>query len=400
MPTSMLDMATPLRRERDLARIAGRVGDVLASRFDVVAPQAAMRMGKDMNAIDVHLPTPLITETGVYDGRLSAAFTRTAIRQIAERLQIPLSYLDRLVGMDHPAGGQLAAHSINELCGADDRRALYRFLRTEDSLMLRSVLSDKYRPFDNDIALQAILTGLSAHDLNLQDCEVDGDVTLDRLRLRIAVPAIAVDASDVLGDYRMPFSMDPSRPMHAAPLPGERPPVVWAGLEIANSETGQGAFSVASRAVIAICRNGLTRPIEFRRTHVGASLEDGAIAWSDETRQNALALLTSQVTDAVRQYLSVEYVTSEVDRLREAAGVTIESPADTVEVVQSRFGLTDSETRNVLNCFARGGGGDSALAIVNAVTAAAQLVDDGDRQAEVEGFAMQILDRPRQLVTA
>lgn len=396
---NLIDMATPLRHERDLTRIAGRVGDVLASRFDVVAPQAAMRMRKTADAVSVYLPTPVITSTGVITGDINATYTRTAIRQLAERLRIPLQYVDRLVEIRDPAGAGLAAHSFNELCRLDDRRALYRFLCADGECMLRSVQSDKYRPFDNDIALQAIMTGLGGHGLNLSDCEVEGDVSMDRLRLRIAVPSIAADATDVLGDYRMPFSMNPDRPIHAVAAPDETPPVVWAGLEITNSETGQGAFSIASRAVIAICRNGLTRPIEFRRTHVGAALEQGTIDWSDETRRNALTLLTSQVTDAVRTYLSVEYVESEAARLRQAAAVGVESPAEAVEVVQQRFGLTESETRNVLDCFARGGGGDSALAIFNAITAAAQLVDDGDRQAEIETAAMQVLDRP-QLVLA
>ena len=53
--------------------------------------------------------------------------------------------------------------------------------------------------------------------------------------------------------------------------------MLWAGIEIANSETGQGAFSIAPRVVIAVCRNGLTKAVDFRRAHLGVQLEQGSI---------------------------------------------------------------------------------------------------------------------------
>ena len=130
-------------------------------RFDVVAPARSLRC-KGPGHLLLDLGTPQITDQGVTDSIVEARYTRTAWRQVADRLHIPLQYLDRLVEMENPIGPMLACHTINDLAMADDRRALYRFVRTTDGgYVLRAVLSDKYRAIDNDTALQAIIGGLT-----------------------------------------------------------------------------------------------------------------------------------------------------------------------------------------------------------------------------------------------
>ena len=387
-----------LRAESDFSHIAGRLSEVAASRFDVVAPQSALSC-KGVARLIVDLGTPQITDQGVTASHIEAAFTRTAWRQVAERLRIPLQYLDRLVHMENPIGSMLACRSITDLARADERGALYRFIETDDGYWLRAVLSDRYRPIDNDMALQAIIGGLTDNGLGLGDCEVTGDVTLDRLRLRITVPAIELAVPELLGDYRMPFSLRPGNPIHARPDADETPPVLWAGVEITNSETGQGAFSIAPRAVVAVCRNGLTRAVDFRRAHIGAVLEEGTIEWSQDTQDNALALITSQVRDAIATYISPGYLSDTVEEMRAAKAVGVESAPAAVEAVQVRFGLTDNERNAVFELFAAGGD-RSVLGLGQAVTAAAQLADDGDRQSELESTFWSIVGAPAQFVGA
>lgn len=392
------DVDRGLRAEADLSRIAGRLRDVQTSRFDVVAAQSALRC-KTPDRLVVDLGEPQLTSDGVTESMIEARHTRTAWRQVAERLHIPLQYLDRIVRMDNPLGPLLACTTINDLACADERRALYRFVETDDGYFLRAVLSDKYRAIDNDTALSAILAGLNDNGLALQECEVTGDVTMDRLRLRIAVPSIAVHVPDLLGDYRMPYSLRPDRPMHARPEPGETPPVLWAGIEITNSETGQGRFSIAPRAVVEVCRNGLTRPIEFARTHIGAVLDEGTIDWSSETQTRLLELISSQVKDAVATYCSADYLEQTVNEMSHAKQVTVESARNAVDVVQDRFGLTETERDNVFELFAAGGD-RSVLGLGNAVTAAAQMAADGDRQSEVETLFWNIVAAPQAFTGA
>jgi hypothetical protein len=393
MPISPTTFADGLRADSDLSRIAGRLAEVADSRFDVVAPQRALRAKAPVGRITVDLGTPQITNTGVTAPVIHCQFTRTAWRQLAERLRIPLQYLDRLIEMENPIGPTLAATSISDLSWADERRALYRFVETADGMVLRAILSDKYRPFDNDVALQAILGGFQAHGLGLGDCEVTGDVTPDRMRLRITVPQVELAVPHLLGNYRMPYSLRPGAGLHDAPAQGETPPVLWAGVEVANSETGMGAFTIAPRAVVAVCKNGLTRAIDFRRTHLGATLEDGTIDWSDTTREAALTLITSQVTDAVATYISPGYLQDIAASMERAKDTPVGVTVDAVDTVQQSFGLTTDERNAVFELFAACGD-HSVLGLANAVTATAQLASDGDRQSELEQSFWAIVEQP------
>lgn len=399
MPLASTDIHHGLRAEADLTRIAGRLSTVAASRFDVVAPQSALRCKGVVDRLVLDLGEPQMTETGVTEPVIHADYTRTAWRQLAERLRIPLQYLDRLAEMDHEAGPALACYTVNELTRIDERRALYRFVETDEGYVLRAVLSDRYRAIDNDTALQAILAGLSDNGLALGDCEVTGDVTMDRMRLRITVPQVAIAVPDLLGDYRMPYSLRPGNGMHARPDADETPPVLWAGVEITNSETGNGAFAIAPRAVIQVCRNGLTKAVDFRRAHIGAALEEGSIDWSHETQRTALALITSQVRDAVATYISPGYLEATAEEMRRAKGVLVEGAPAAVEAVQIRFGLTEGERDAVFELFAAGGD-RSVLGLANAVTAAAQLAEDGDHQSDLEATFWQIVGAPAQFVGA
>lgn len=396
MPMHALHVSDGLRAEPDLSRIAGRLSEVASSRWDVVAPQAALRC-KAADRLIVDLGAPQITEHGVTEAMIEARYTRTAWRQVADRLRIPLQYLDRLAGMENPVGPILAALSISDLAMADERRAMYRFVNTDEGYFLRAVLSDRYRAIDNDAALQAIVAGLGDNGLNLGDCEVTGDVTMDRLRLRIAVPAVALAVPELLADYRMPYSLRPGNPIHARADVGETPPVLWAGVEITNSETGQGAFSVAPRAVIQVCRNGLTRAVDFRRAHIGVHLEEGTIDWSAETQETAMRLISSQVRDAVATYISPEYLQNTVEEMRVAKTWQVADTPAAVEAVQVRLGLTEGERNAVFELFAAGGD-RSVLGLGQAVTAAAQLAEDGDRQSELESKFWEIVEAPRQFV--
>ena len=392
VPISHLDLDTGLRAESDLSRIAGRLQDVAASRFDVVAGQSALRC-KAPHRLMVELGTPQITDQGVTESVIVARYTRTAWRQMAERLHIPLQYLDRLMAMEHTMGPMLGCQSINDLAFMDDRRALYRFVNTTDGYVLRAILSNRYQGFDNDTAITAILNGFTDAGIEFGNCEVTGDVTPDRLRLRIAVPQVQVAVPDLLGDYRMPYSLRPGNAIHAAPDRGETPPVLWAGIEVANSETGNGAFTIAPRVVIQVCRNGLTRAVDFRRAHIGASLEEGSIDWSAETQRQALALITSQVRDAVVTYISPSYLQNTVEEMRAAKQVGVENAVPAVDAVQRNFGLTEVERDAVFELFAAGGD-RTVLGLGQAVTAAAQLADDGDRQSELESTFWAIVGQP------
>jgi len=392
MTTRMTDLLSPLRRERDATRFVGRLGAAANASVDVALPQNALTL--DPTATLSRVEGPILLDDGVAD-RIEAQMTRTAWRQIASRLAIPLPYLDRIA----EGFPDLTVNTVGTLASASTDTTLFRYFRVGDEWTLRAMLSSKYQAIDNFDVLRAVSAGMLDAGAGLEDAEVDVDLTDDRFRMRIAVPQVSLAIPDLLAGYRWPFSNRPDRPIHAPAEPGEVPPVLWAGFEVTNSETGHGAFSLADRAVVRICRNGLTRPVEFRRAHLGVALDQGVVDWSQQTRQRVLDLVASQVADAVRTFVSVDHLEQIVSPMRAAKQVDVDSPALAVEAVQRRCQITDAETQAVLDAFMRGGD-STVLGVGQAVTAAAQEVDSGDRQAELEAMFWTIVEAPREFVGA
>jgi len=389
-------LTTPLRHCADRGTFVGHLRSLAEAAFDVVAPQSALTVA--LSTAMLSTAEPILTDHGVYDG-LSASMSRTAWRQLAERLRIPLTYLDRLCEDGHT---DLAEHNVNTLTGRDTRVALWRFLRANDGLMLRAVLSDRYGIMDNLDAFVTVAQGMADAGLSLDAAEVDVDWTPERFRMRVAVPQVTEDIADLVAGYRPPmYSMAAGAPTHAPAGPDERPPVLWAGIEVTNSETGGGAFAIAPRAVVLVCRNGLTRTIDaVRAVHLAGRLEQGAVTWTADTQARQRDLVLSMVADAARMFCSHEYLQRQVAEMRDAHGQPVASPSAAITVAQRLCAFTDAETASVLDAFLVGGQ-QTVLGLGQAVTAAAQACPDGDRQAEMENAFWAIVGpHARQLAEA
>jgi len=359
------DLLTPLRRCDDPAVFMGRLEDVARAAIDVVAPQRALTANMEwapVRGVRWSLPEwPRL------------ALTNGAHGDLCSRLDVPLRYWQRIYA-EHT---HLAAVTHNTLAQADSRKALYRLLQQGDEWTLRAVLSDSYGIFDNFTVLQAIVAGLHRNDLDLVDAQVQADLTVDRLRLRIMLPSVELLVPELLEGYRSPW-LDRS----------EVPPVLWAGVEISNSETGRGAFTIQPRAEFLVCRNGLTRTADaIRQVHLGGRMDEGVVEWSDETRRLNVDLLSSKVADAVGQFASVDYLRGLRDEVAPAAAVPAD--ADTIHQVSAAHGLSDEETNSVMNAFLRSGQ-PTLLGVAQAVSAVAQEAEEGDRQADLEATFLAI----------
>jgi hypothetical protein len=260
---------------------------------------------------------------------------------------------------------------------------------------VRAALSNGYQAIDNLDVLTAVIRGAGKANIDLGDCLVEGDWTGDRFRLRIAIPQIAVEAPALLGDYRSPWGTGGGFVSAGEVGDHQVGDVIWAGLEVANSETGGGAASIAPRVFVLKCRNGMVSRADIvRSVHLGGRLESGPVAWSAETQRRALDLVESRMADAVNQFCSVGYLDSVVAQWSAAKGVEVENVVDAMEVAKVRLGFTDDEVDTALNCFLRSAD-RSVFGLSQAVTAAAQAADDGDRQTEMEQASWDIVAKPR-----
>jgi hypothetical protein len=367
---------TALRHETDRGTIVGRLQEVASAATDVVALPTAIDFHEGTSLLSLDKPMPVLDADGVTSvDQLPLRFNRSALRQQAERFDIPLKYVDTLAA-EQP---ELLAYNFNERASLNPKPTLYRMLRTNGHYTVRAALSNGYQAIDNLDMFTAVVRGAARADIDLSNCRVEADWTDDRFRMRIAVPQIAIHVPDLLGDYRSPFPSTGTDAQGRAV--GD---VIWAGLEASNSETGDGAVSLAPRAVILKCLNGMTHKADIvRSVHLGGRLESGPVTWSEATRRKAVELVESKVADAVSRFCSAEYLNGLANSLRAAKGIQVDNPVKAVEVAKARLGFSDAEVESALGMFVKSGD-SSVLGLAQAFTAAAQGVEDGDRQSEME----------------
>jgi hypothetical protein len=394
-------------RNATLSDLAELLKSQQARKLDIVAPATSIRAHR--GALVVSGIEPQLDEHGVT--QLDGSYVPTAVcdEGIAEKLRIPLAYVRRmraerpdlwdanvngwLHGRRRNVGGETVVEHP-----ADDRKFLLRCFRGDEfeTGVARAFLSDRYGFFDHLDGLTAALDGIARAGVHVE--VVGCDLTERRMRVRIAAPEVHVLAPAVLGRYRDPFAGADDRTAAQLAAHGwlrdfERE-TVFAGFELTNSETGGGAWQLAPRVLFRVCSNGLVVGEDALRTvHVGSKLDDGIVRWSVDTLSRNAELIAAKSRDAVETLLSAEYVQSVLDRI-EAKGARPIAPTEAqhvVETVGRRLSYTDDQIASVLGMFVAGGDLTS-LGVMQAVTAAAQLVDDAETAAQMEADALRALD--------
>jgi hypothetical protein len=344
--------------------------------------------------------------------------TDIALGHFAERLGIDRRYLRKLADK-RP---DILAANINgwlsgsvmpnvegfEAADPDGRAFTVRSFQTPDGNLFRGLLSDRYSVIDNLDTMNAVFEGIRAAGFSRDDLEISGcDLTENRMRVRVLVPAAVIAAPKLFEGYRNPFegrdvrvggrggwTIEQARAAAEREGQGYTPgsePIMWAGFEFGNGELGDAATYVLPRAEARICRNGLVLPLDVsRKQHVGERLDEGVIDWSAETRKRQLALITSKVSDAVRKFSSVEFWTAKVAELEEQAAKPVTDADKTIKAVSKALRYSEAEQTSILDMFIHGGQ-MTAGGVMNAVTAAAQTIADPDRAAEIERTAVRAL---------
>jgi len=226
------------------------------------------------------------------------------------------------------------------------------------------------------------------------DAKVDrANLTERRMSVDIVVPEVQVLAEDLLRGYRNPFGADFERWRGIADREGlgygGEEPVVWAGIRISNSETGGGAYSIVPTMKIKVCANGLVLTKDaMRSVHLGGRLEAGVIRWSAETQAQNLELIKSKTKDAVNTFIDVDYMAEKIAEIAEKAAEPVKT--DEVKVIAARAKFNQTEQDMILDFFVRGGQ-TTRGGIMNAVTAASQMIEDADAAFDMDAKALAVL---------
>ncbi|MFE7077126.1 DUF932 domain-containing protein [Streptomyces sp. NPDC057620] len=368
-------------RNADLRDLVAILEDQNRRKLDVVASASALSF-RDGN-VQVEGVERQITEHGVTDADGTYRPTVVADEGIADKLKIPTSYLRRMRAENVP----LLDENVNSWLRQDpERRFMLRTFRGDGAPgmaptegVARALMSDSYKLMDNFDILLAALDGVkeSGHPTAVTGC----DLTDRRMYVRVESEAVALMAPELLSGYRSPFDG----------RSGQELPLISAGFVITNSEVGSGAWSITPRAVIQVCRNGLTMPQDIMRAvHIGAKHDEGVVSWSETTERKELELITAKTADAVRTFLSRDYVEAKVREIQAAAGKTVAEPTKTIEHVTKTLKIGNEAKDTILSHFVRGGQ-MTAGGVMQAVTSTAQTLTDADQAAALEALALPAL---------
>jgi hypothetical protein len=338
---------------------------------------------------------------------------------LRDKLGIPRAYLRRM-RTDAPdilaanVNGWLHGRTVRKpgqdaevVRAGTDKRYLVRLFAGQDGPgVARALLSDRYGLIDNLDVAMAALQGIRDAGVDVDGDDISGDLTDRKMYLKVRVPQIGVLAPTLLDGYRSPFrdagveeqrnhGWNLERARNAAQAEGmtpEQEQLVYAGLEVRNSEVGDGAFTIVPVLTINVCRNGLNVTAEaLRRVHIGSKLDDGMIQWSSDTVTKSRDLIVAKTRDAVKSFLNAEFVQSIVDRITAQAVVELDKPQETVEAISKQLAFTESESRGILDHFMRGGQ-MTAGGVMQAVTSFSQTLGDAERAHALDDAALQVLE--------
>lgn len=314
-----------------------------AARQDFIADTRSLTVSTKAGVTSV--------EVAIKDDIMQYQVSDLAHRQIADRLQIPYKYYERML-REYP---KLLDDNINGWLYKNPER---RMLRTLDG-RLRAFLSDRYRRLDNLELADHILPVIK----EMKGCEVVScEITATHMYLKII-----------------------NKTMKTEVVPGD---IVQAGFVLSNSEVGLGAVKVEPLIYRLVCKNGMIcKDYAHKKYHTGRQVEDTDNAYelySDATLAADDKAYFLKVRDIVSVAVDESKFLLTVDKMRLAReDATGENPIQTVELLGDKYLLTKNERASILRHFALNHD-FSRYGLVNAVTRSAQDNPDYNRATDLE----------------
>ena len=332
---------------------------------------------------DLIVPSHFIAYDGI-TGLLNARdlgdfqMNKHAHAQMAERLGIPGAYYDKMKAN----APELLGSNINTWLSQKEKTSYllrtYNYQETETQNICRAILSSRYNILDNYDVLLAALEAIKMTGIRVQIEKAT--ITDKRMYLHIVAPEIHREATELLDGYL------------ANRNTAEVGKGIISGLVISNSEVGLGTFEISARAQILQCRNGMhDRSARYRKVHLGAKMDDGIINWSDNTKNKNYELIMAQVGDAVKTYLSDEYLGQLTTNLMKHKQTPINNPVGVIEKVSNELSIAEHHRESILKYFLRDAD-ESAFGLMNAFTRESQHMD-ADTQFEVESGVFNMLPK-------
>jgi len=284
----------------------------------------------------------------------SFGLTELAHRQIADRLNIPKKYYDRMMKV----APELLLSNVNNWLQIEPEN---RLVRTMDG-KIRAYLSDRYKEMDNFFVMSAFLPTLKQH----QDLMVmSHSLTDNRMYIQFQFPKLRGEVK--VGD------------------------TVTAGIVITNSEVGLGALDIREMIWRLSCSNGMITSSLKRSTHLGGNI-GYEVYYSQDTMEKRRMALQGELKDVFSNAITQASFDKKLIELRQATKDVIENrPTEFIKKVVRKFSLSETDGENVLlNMYKEGN--LNRYGLINGVTYLSHGTENRDKQFEFESMANDIIE--------
>lgn len=382
-----------MKRNIELPQLVQELQAENLKKLDIVIPSSCISMKEGRiivnNCVDNTELGKILHETGIdqssEDGahHISLQCLDTMNSHLADKLGIPSRYYQRMAGEALPLLDSNVSHWLSK---QNTNYLLRTFIdRKEENGVARALLSDRFRTLDNYDILMAVLQAINESGLDIKIDEGGCDISDKRLYMRFICPSIEISAPELLRNYR----------------PGGKPNQtgdgIISGFVVSNSEVGAGALSIAARAKILACSNGMIRTDEkFSQRHLGAKMEEfSSVDWSQETKQKNLELIIAQIRDTIKHFVSEDFLGKHIAKVINKGKEEIVHPADCIKAVTTSLAIGEEKGNEILNLFLKSGD-MTAFGISQAITLFAHTQDNADTQYELENASVSVLDNIKE----
>lgn len=345
---SLVDMAKRLEENRALSR-------------DFVADTRKLEMSADAKAITIA-------------GQGKFELQTLAERQLAEKLQVPVPFYQRLQEK-HP---DMLANLVN---GLFEREPGQHMIRTFPGVA-RSVNSSSYRPLDNYDLFEAVYPALRESGAQVESCNVSDTL----FQMKVLCPWL---------DRELPMpeglKMGVGHNIFVRRIIG--------AICFRNSEVGLGGLSVLPGGLEKQCTNLMTFKSEgLTKVHIGKKTNADDVVreyMSDATKRLDDAAFWATVRDATVAMMTAEVFQTLIDKMLDARADAITAdPVKVVEVFAKQKQLTQDEQGGLLRHLV-GSGEMTRYGLQWAATRLSQDVTDYDRATEFERMGGQVIEMPQ-----
>jgi hypothetical protein len=359
--------------EQDYAVAASQAATAARSKMDAQINDGRAKAEKVIEYVQDNVPTDRVvqgkklgfaaSENGVNliipdKVQILEPLHKNALGQAAERVALPVRYVNELLGRGD-WGRELAAANFRELFSHLNGD---RFLLRSVGGQVRGFLSDHYRRLD----ARPIMDNFLGAVMKFGAVPVQGTVTETKVSLKVVLPYIF------------------------EPIPNE---VMLFGAEYENSDFGNGALSINTFVDRLWCTNFARSESLLRQIHLGGKLPENVI-FSQRTYQLDTKTMASAIQDMASQALAPAAVNNYLQLVQKANEEKV-SGSQVTEWMKKR--LTAGEVQQATEAFNSPDvemlpAGQSKWRMSNALSFIAKQAEP-ERALQLERFAGEVLGK-------